>query len=103
LPPAISSEDQRALRTTFDESPELYERARAVARDELFDDLIALGRLAPGARLVEIGCGTGQATLPLAERVKIAVSSFENWDPGGQLFDAVLAFNSFHWVDPEVL
>src|SRR5213078_2798128 len=35
---------------------------------QLFDDLVALAELEPGARLVEIGCGTGQATLPRAER-----------------------------------
>jgi SAM-dependent methyltransferase len=98
-----------------------------VPRPEVFDDLVALAELRPGARLVEIGCGTGQATLPLAERgfeivgielggrlaaiarrnlapfprVRIVTSSFEEWDPGGERFDAVVAFNSFHWVDPE--
>ena len=34
----------------------------------MFDDLVALAELGAGARLLEIGCGTGQNTAPLAER-----------------------------------
>jgi len=29
-------------------------------------------------------------------------SSFEDWDPRGERFDAVVSFNAFHWIDPEV-
>lgn len=60
--------DRRSLRTTFDDAPELYDRTRPVPPNELFDDLATLTGLGAGARLVEIGCGTGQATLPLARR-----------------------------------
>jgi SAM-dependent methyltransferase len=119
---------RHALRASFDASPELYDRARYVAPAQVFDDLVALARLEPGARILEIGCGTGQATLPLAERgleivaielgehmaelarrrlaphpnVRVVTSSFEQWDPTGERFEAVVAFNSFHWIDPEV-
>lgn len=121
-------DDPHLLRTTFDDSPEAYDRARPVAPPALFDDLVGLARLEPGARILEIGCGTGQATLPLAERgleivgvelgeglaelarrklarfpgVQIVVASFEGWRPTATAFDAVVAFNSFHWVDPEL-
>ena len=53
------------LRATFDRDPELYDRARPGYPAALFDDLDAL---LPGKRLLEIGCGTGQATRVLAER-----------------------------------
>jgi cyclopropane fatty-acyl-phospholipid synthase-like methyltransferase len=120
--------DPHFLRTTFDDSSELYDRVRPVAPADVFDDLVELARLVPGALLLEIGCGTGQATLPLAERgfeivavelgaglaeltrrklarfdgVRIVTSSFEEWDPGGERFDAVVSVNAFHWLDPDV-
>jgi SAM-dependent methyltransferase len=122
------SADPRFLRTTFDDSPELYDRTRTVAPPEVFNELAALARLEPGSRVLEIGCGTGQATLPLADRgfdivaielgpdlaafaraklarfprVRVVTTSFEEWDAEGERFDAVVAVNSFHWVDPEV-
>ena len=124
----MNGEDRHFLRTTFDDSPELYDRVRPVAPPQLFADQVKLARLEPGARLLEIGCGTGQATLPLAERgfeivavelgenlaelarrklagfpgVRIVTSSFEEWDPGGERFAAVVSFNAFHWIDADV-
>ena len=123
--------ERRRLRTTFEEVPELYERVRPLYPPELFDDLVAYGGLAAGARVLEIGCGTGQATLPLARRgfhvlcvelgerlatrarryvaafpgVEVVNAAFEEWEPGpGGVdgFDAVVAFTAFHWLDPEV-
>src|SRR5919198_2175367 len=120
--------DRRRLRTTFEEVPELYERARPLYPAELFDDLAAYAGLTPGSRVLEIGCGTGQATLPLAERglevvcvelgaglaavarrklagfphVEVVHALFEDWEAEDASFDAAVAFTAFHWVDPEV-
>ena len=58
----------RDLRTTCDEAAELYDRARPTYPDALFDDLIELATLKARSRVIEIGCGTGKATLPLAGR-----------------------------------
>jgi SAM-dependent methyltransferase len=122
------SHDIHVLRATFDDVPELYDSARPVAPREVFDDLVELAGLEAGSRLLEIGCGTGQATVPLVKRgfeivavelgtslaelarlklapfphVKIVTSSFEEWDSAGERFDAVVSFNAFHWIDPEV-
>lgn len=60
--------DADALRRGFDEFAEAFDRTRPVCPPALFDDLVPLAALQPGARVLEIGCGTGQATLPLAER-----------------------------------
>ena len=62
----MSSKSQQLLRTTFEQVPELYDRARPNYPVEIFDDLVELAQLPQSARIIEIGCGTGQATLPLA-------------------------------------
>jgi SAM-dependent methyltransferase len=108
------------LRAIFDEDAELYDRARPGYPDALFDDLFALGGIGPGSRVLEIGCGTGQATVTLAERgcvvvavelganlapypnASVVVSAFEDWPLPEAPFDAVVAFTAFHWVDPAV-
>jgi ubiquinone/menaquinone biosynthesis C-methylase UbiE len=120
--------ERNHLRTMFDEVAELYDRVRPTYPPELFDDLFAAAGLRPGARVLEIGCGTGKATLPLAARgldivcvelgaelariarrnlasfprVQVVHAQFEAWDSGAASFDAVVAFTAFHWLDPAV-
>src|ERR671938_966571 len=62
------AEEQARLRATFDEVALLYDRARPGYPEALFDDVVALSGIPPGGRILEIGCGTGQATVPLARR-----------------------------------
>jgi SAM-dependent methyltransferase len=114
-------------RTAFEEVPELYDRVRPAYPAPVFDDLMALAGLSAGSRVVEIGCGTGKATLPLAARglrvtgvelgerlaavarrnlaafpaVEVVAAEFESWRPRAADFDAVVAFTAFHWIDPE--
>jgi SAM-dependent methyltransferase len=64
----VTQKDRALLRAIFDEAAELYDRARPGYPAALFDDLAELTPLRPGSRVLEIGPGTGQATLPLAER-----------------------------------
>jgi SAM-dependent methyltransferase len=123
----MTDADRESLRATFSEIPELYDRARPTYPPPVFDDLVVLGELPSAARIVEIGCGTGQATVPLAERgyriscvelgaglaefarrkldrfdaVEVIHANFESWLPAKADFDAVVAFTSFHWIDPE--
>jgi SAM-dependent methyltransferase len=79
--------------------------------------------------VLEIGPGTGQATVPLAERglavtavelgeslaalarhrterfpgVSVAAAAFEDWQDAGQTpVRAVVSFNALHWIDPAV-
>jgi SAM-dependent methyltransferase len=120
--------DRGRLRATFDEDSELYDRARPGYPATLFADLAALADVGPGCRVMEIGCGTGQATLPLAERgceitcielgpnlaaiarrklagfpsVRVVVSAFEDWPLPAEPFDVVFAATAFHWLDPAV-
>jgi SAM-dependent methyltransferase len=120
--------EREQLRTTFEQVPELYERARPTYPKEVFDDLADLAGLGQGSRVLEIGCGTGQATRPLAARgysvlcvelgarlaaaarrnltrfpnVQVVHANFEIWEPERAAFDAIVAFTAFHWVDPEL-
>jgi SAM-dependent methyltransferase len=125
----VDDPGRERLRTVFDRAAEDYQRTRPVCPPQLFDDLIDLAGLGAGDRVLEIGCGTGQATQSLAERgfevvgielgarlaelarnklahlprVSIVCSSFEEWSSrSDDRFDAVVAFNSFHWLDPEL-
>src|SRR5262249_39380345 len=66
--PAPVSERREALRRTFDTAADLYDAARPSYPDELFDDLVSLGGLEIGDRLLEIGCATGKATRALLDR-----------------------------------
>ncbi len=119
---------KRERRASFDRAAELYERARPEYPDELIDDVVVLAGLQPGSRVVEIGCGTGKATLPLAGRglritcvelgaslatiaqrklalfpgVQIVNADFETWHPERADYDAVVAFTAFHWLPPEL-
>ncbi|MEV6128959.1 class I SAM-dependent methyltransferase [Streptomyces violaceusniger] len=116
------------LSRIFDEDAELYDRARPGYPPELFDDLTEVAGTGPGCRVLEVGAGTGKATLPLAERgcritavelgadmaavarrnlagfetVEVVTADFETWPLPEEPFDAVVAATAFHWIDPAV-
>jgi len=120
--------DRERLRSTFDQAAELYDRARPRYPPALFDDLAELTGIGPGSRVLEIDPGTGQATIPLAERgcqvvavelgahlaavarrnlarfpaVEVVTAAFEAWPLPSEPFDLVLAATAFHWIDPAV-
>jgi SAM-dependent methyltransferase len=124
----VPETDAERLRQTFDEDAERYDRARPGYPSALFDDLAGLACIGPRCRVLEIGCGTGQATTSLAERgcaivcvemgpnmaavarrklarfssVQVEVAAFEDWPLPAQPFDTVLAATAFHWIDPAV-
>jgi len=56
------------MSSVFDEAAELYDAVRPGYPDELFDDVAKLTGLGAGAKVVEVGCGTGQAPVGFAER-----------------------------------
>jgi SAM-dependent methyltransferase len=121
--------DRDRLKATFDTVADSYDTARPDYPDALYDELISAAGLATGARLLEIGSGTGKATRPLAERgfaitclepgprlaavarrrlahcprVRIVETAFEDWQPGpAERFDLVFAATAWHWIDPAV-
>jgi SAM-dependent methyltransferase len=114
--------------SNFGEAAALYARVRPGYLPAVFDDFIALSGIPAGGRILEIGPGTGQATLPLVQRgyhvvgiepepalvaearrlcagysgVDFHVSRFEDWPLPQQPFDVVLAATAFHWIEPAV-
>jgi SAM-dependent methyltransferase len=124
----IYTAGRQGLRVTFDEDAERYDRARPGYPPAVFDDLAELAGIGPGCRVLEIGCGTGQATVPLAERgceivavelgaelaavarrnlarfpaVQVVTAAFEGWPLPPEPFDLVLSATAFHWIDPAV-
>jgi SAM-dependent methyltransferase len=120
----LEHRDRERLRETFGTVAELYDRARPTYPAAVFDDLAELAHLEPGLRILEIGPGTGKATMELVRRgwdvtgielsrelaelarrnvpeAQIEVGDFETWEPSEAGFDAVVAFTAFHWIAPD--
>lgn len=55
------------LRSTFEQVPDLYDRARSAPPRAMMEDLARIAELSPSTRTLEIGCGPGTTTRPLAE------------------------------------
>lgn len=53
---------------TFDTVAIEYEKHRPAYPGGLFDDLLNYAGVTPSAKILEIGCGTGQATASLVRR-----------------------------------
>ena len=122
--------DREQLRQTFDSAAALYQRARPDYPDELYRRVLDVtGVRRTDSRLLEIGCATGKATLPLARRgfritcvelgsslaeaaaanlaafpdVDVQVCSFESWQPPvGHRYDLVYAATAWAWIDPNI-
>src|SRR5215469_16685754 len=122
-------EDRDRLKVTFDTVADRYHQARPAYPAELYAELISATGLRAGDRLLEVGCGTGKATLPLAERgfaisciepgpslaatarsnlagypnVQVVGQAFEHSQPSGpERVDLVFAATAWHWIDPAV-
>lgn len=116
----------RELRQSFNDFADLYEQGRPGYPDVVFDELARVSGLQAGGEVLEIGIGTGKATLSLAARgflvhgielgddlasiarsrlsaypnVSVTVSDFDTWQTS-QTYDAVFSASAFHWLDPK--
>lgn len=107
----------RQLAESFGTDAQRYDRARPGYPDELVARVVAGS---PGPDVLDVGTGTGiaarqfqaagcvvlgvepderMAGLARARGLATDVATFEDWQPSGRTFDAVIAAQSWHWVD----
>lgn len=122
------TDERSQLRTTFNQVALLYDQVRPGYPEALFDDVVSLSEITPDGRILEIGCGTGQATVPFARRgyrilcielgeniatvaqknlatypqVEVRNIAFEDWVTEENAFDLVISATAFHWLDPSI-
>jgi SAM-dependent methyltransferase len=115
-------------RESFDAVAEDYNVYRSQHPQAVVDAVIALSNLHSGSRVLEIGCGTGQLSVPLAQHgvdllaielgprlaglarrnleqfpnAHVETSSFEAWPLPSQQFDALVSASAFHWLAPDL-
>lgn len=130
LPGELRSSERGRLagREGFDTVAALYDSFRPGYPAALFADLAAGCSLGQQTRVLEVGCGSGQATRDLATygceiecielgpelgelarrnlepfpRVRVTVGAFEDVAVEASVFDLVFAATAFHWIDPSV-
>ncbi len=121
-------EEIRELGQVFDGVAEEYDKARAGYPGTLVDRALARGEIAAGARVLEVGCGTGKLTELLVERglevdavdpgpnmieaarrrvggapsVRFHVGRFEDLELPADGYAALFSATAFHWIDPSV-
>lgn len=116
------------LRLKFNEDPLNYDKYRPNYSEELFKDIINYGELNNSKNALEIGIGTGQATLPILEagcnitaielganlaryvkkkfskfsNFKVENIDFESFTSGSNQYELVYSATAFHWIPEEV-
>jgi SAM-dependent methyltransferase len=110
--------EARHFAESFGIDTERYDRARPEYPAELVARVVAAS---PGPDFLDVGCGTGIATRQFraagrrvlgvdpdprmaafarGSGVDVEVAKFEDWAAEGRTFDAVVAGQAWHWVDP---
>ncbi|MCQ4084735.1 class I SAM-dependent methyltransferase [Streptomyces sp. RB6PN25] len=108
----------RRMAESFGADAQRYDQARPGYPDALVAR-IAAG--SPGPDVLDVGCGTGiaarqfqaagcavlgvepderMADFARARGLQVELATFEAWQPADRTFDAVIAAQSWHWVEP---
>jgi SAM-dependent methyltransferase len=124
----MKANTDRTGRLHFDRLADAYDRGRPGIPAALVAEAARGLRLAPGARVLEVGAGTGQLTRPLLaagfrvvalepganlrarlragvpEDAPLTISDafFEDYAGAAGSFASLWAANAFHWLDPKV-
>jgi SAM-dependent methyltransferase len=122
--PGPESHQHREVAESFGSDAARYNRARPGYPSALVDRIIAASPSHHGRDtrdVLDVGCGTGiaarlfqaagcrvlgvdpdarMAELARQAGLEVEVATFEAWEPAGRAFDAVVAGQAWHWVDP---
>jgi SAM-dependent methyltransferase len=124
LMPAADAREQR--RRSFEQTADLYERYRPSYPEAIFDAVRAYADLAPDDAILEVGAGTGRATVHLARwgkpmiviepapamadiaranvaehaHIEVRTSTFEGARLERYAFGLVAIARAFDWLDP---
>ncbi|KST69429.1 class I SAM-dependent methyltransferase [Mastigocoleus testarum] len=124
----IYSQDLSEKKTWYSSVAEAYNKTRPRYPKQLINRIVELAKLTPNAKILELGCGPGIATVEFAKlgfsivslepspescefarencaqypNVEIQNITFEEWELGTNKFDAVIAATAFHWISPEI-
>ncbi|MBF6174915.1 class I SAM-dependent methyltransferase [Nocardia blacklockiae] len=117
-PAATEPHRHRRVAESFGTDAPRYDRARPSYPQALIDWLVAAS---PGPDVLDVGCGTGIAARQFRDAgcrvlgvepdarmaefargtgLEVEVGTFEDWDAADRGFDAVVAAQAWHWVDP---
>ncbi|MDQ0899502.1 class I SAM-dependent methyltransferase [Paenibacillus sp. V4I7] len=115
-------------KNTFNEIAEEYDKYRPSYPEQLFTDIFEFAAIKEGDSILEIGCGTGQATKGFVElgfdnltcielgqnlaeftrekfrnnpNVNIINSPFETWKSEKSSFDLAISGTAFHFIQPQ--
>jgi protein-L-isoaspartate O-methyltransferase len=123
-----SKKDLEQRKVWYSPVVEAYDRARPRYPKQLIQRVVDVAQLAPQSKILEVGCGSGVATVDfarlgysidavepnlefcrIAERncldypnVKVIPQTFEEWQVEPRKFQIVLAANAWHWISSDI-
>lgn len=116
--PLTQPHEARRMAESFGIDPARYDRTRPGYPQRLIERITAA---IPGRDVLDVGCGTGiaarqfqaadcrvlgvdvdprMAEFARARGLEVEVAKFEDWEPAGRTFAAVIAGQTWHWIDP---
>ena len=121
-------DNRKELAATFDTEASKYDKMRPGYADELFQAIFEYVKIGEGSRVVEVGSGSGQATLPVLKTgcqltaveygenfsrilmdkfggyngFKVITGKFEDAELEDDAYDLIFSATAFHWVPEEI-
>ncbi|MEV6756906.1 class I SAM-dependent methyltransferase [Streptomyces sp. NPDC051214] len=120
----VEPHEARRMAQSFGADAQRYDQVRPRYPDALVERILAGSTRSDTLNeldVLDVGCGTGiaarqfqaagctvlgvepdarMADFARAQGLRVEVATFEAWQPAGRTFDAVIAAQSWHWMDP---